>query len=119
MAIKRIVLDIAADHVAEIQLFYQYVFNLDVAMDLGWITTLANGADGPIQISIASQGGSGTPVPDMSIEVDDLDQVYERVKGRDAAIEYDLITEPWGVRRFFFRDPAGKLINVLEHQGSD
>jgi len=23
--------------------------------------------------------------------------------------------EPWGVRRFFVRDPFGKLVNVLSH----
>lgn len=23
--------------------------------------------------------------------------------------------EPWGVRRFFVRDPFGRLLNILEH----
>jgi uncharacterized glyoxalase superfamily protein PhnB len=30
-------------------------------------------------------------------------------------IEYDLTDEPWGVRRFFVRDPFGKLVNILSH----
>ena len=30
-------------------------------------------------------------------------------------IEYGPITEPWGVRRFYVRDPFGRLINILEH----
>jgi hypothetical protein len=25
-------------------------------------------------------------------------------------------TEPWGVRRFYVRDPFGKLINILQHE---
>lgn len=25
------------------------------------------------------------------------------------------ITEPWGVRRFYVRDPFGKLVNILQH----
>nr|WP_233487465.1 hypothetical protein [Thalassovita gelatinovora] len=28
---------------------------------------------------------------------------------------YDLTDEPWGVRRFYLRDPAGKLLNILSH----
>jgi uncharacterized glyoxalase superfamily protein PhnB len=31
------------------------------------------------------------------------------------AIEYGPADEPWGVRRFFVRDPFGKLVNVLMH----
>ena len=30
-------------------------------------------------------------------------------------IEYGPATEPWGVRRFYVRDPFGKLINILQH----
>jgi len=29
---------------------------------------------------------------------------------------YGPVTEGWGVRRFFVRDPLGKLINILQHQ---
>jgi len=34
-----------------------------------------------IQISFASQGGSDTPTPDLSIEVDDVDAALERMRG--------------------------------------
>ena len=30
-------------------------------------------------------------------------------------IAYELTDEPWGVRRFYVRDPVGKLLNVLSH----
>ena len=32
-----------------------------------------------------------------------------------AEIAYALTLEPWGVRRFFVRDPDGQVINVLSH----
>jgi uncharacterized glyoxalase superfamily protein PhnB len=70
-----------------------------------------------VQLSISSQGGSGAPVPHQSIEVDDVDAVYLRVKAQGIPIAYDLTDEPWAVRRFFLRDPAGKLLNVLTHRG--
>lgn len=84
-------------------------------MDQGWIATLASDATARVQVSIASEGGSGTPVPDASIEVDDVDEVYRRAKELGHKIEYELTNEPWGVRRFYVNDPAGKLLNVLSH----
>ena len=68
------------------------------------------------QVSIATEGGSGTPVPDLSIEVDDLDEAAQRVLDAGLIIEYGPTTEAWGVRRFYIRDPFGKLINILQHE---
>jgi catechol 2,3-dioxygenase-like lactoylglutathione lyase family enzyme len=68
------------------------------------------------QISVATQGGSGTPVPDISIEVDDLVEVHRRMQAAGFNIEYGPVTEPWGVRRFYVRDPFGRSINILEHR---
>jgi uncharacterized glyoxalase superfamily protein PhnB len=66
-------------------------------MDHGWIMTFAAT---PVviapQISIASEGGSGTPFPDLSIEVDDLDDVHGRAKAAGHTIEYEPHQEPWG-----------------------
>jgi hypothetical protein len=28
---------------------------------------------------------------------------------------HPLTDEPWGVRRFFVRDPSGKVLNILSH----
>lgn len=115
MAVKRIVSNIAATSTEELREFYAELFDLQVVMDLGWIATLASDGLAPAQISIATEGGSRTPVPDMSIEVDDVNAVYRRAKELGHPIEYDLTDEPWGVRRFYLHDPAGKLLNVLSH----
>ena len=115
MAIKRIVLDIATDRVAEVQAFYADLFELTTVMDQGWIVTLTSGITAPVQLSIASEGGSGAPVPDATIEVDDVDVVHAQAQALGHPIDYALTDEPWGVRRFFLRDPAGKLLNVLMH----
>ncbi|MBP1295427.1 catechol 2,3-dioxygenase-like lactoylglutathione lyase family enzyme [Bradyrhizobium elkanii USDA 61] len=85
-------------------------------MDFGWFATYGSSETMQAQISFASEGGSGTPVPDLSIEVDDLDEALRRMKAARIAIEYGPADEPWGVRRFFVRDPFGKLINILEHR---
>lgn len=115
MVVKRIVSNVAVDSVDELRNFYSELFELDTVMDHGWIVTLASKETAPAQISIATEGGSGTSVPDLSIEVDDVDAVYHRAKKLGRSIEYELTDEQWGVRRFYLFDPAGNLLNVFAH----
>jgi catechol 2,3-dioxygenase-like lactoylglutathione lyase family enzyme len=115
MKVKRIVADIHTKDVAAAKRFYGELLGLDVLMDQGWIATYGSSAQMPVQITFASEGGSGTPTPDLSIEVDDLDEALRRVKKAKIAIEYGPADEPWGVRRFYVRDPFGKLVNILVH----
>lgn len=69
---------------------------MDLVMDHGWIVT--DEADGltKSQVSVACEGGSGTSVPDLSIEVDNLDEVYRYVSAAEPTVEYGPKTEPWG-----------------------
>jgi len=116
MKVKRIVSNVAASNPEDARSFYESIFGLELVMDHGWIKTFSSGEEMIAQISVASEGGSGTPVPDLSIEVDDLDAILKRVKAENIQIEYGPASEPWGVRRFYVRDPFGKLINVLQHE---
>ena len=84
-------------------------------MDHGWIVTFASDAKAVAQVSFASEGGSGTAVPDLSIEVDNLDEIHGRMLEAGIAIEYGPASERWGVRRFYVRDPFGRLVNILTH----
>ena len=116
MAVKRIVTNIATPQVDAARSFYGAVLGLEVVMNLGWIVTFAaEGGSGAPQISAMSEGGSGTPVPDISIEVDNLDEVLRRAVADGLPIEYGPTREPWGVTRFYVRDPFGRLVNILAH----
>jgi catechol 2,3-dioxygenase-like lactoylglutathione lyase family enzyme len=116
MKVKRIVSNVAAPEVDKARAFYEEVLGLEVLMDLGWIRTYGSSSKMTIQLSVMSEGGSGTPVPDMSIEVDDVEEALARVRKAGIAVEYGPANEPWGVRRFYVRDPFGKLINILQHE---
>ena len=116
MAVRRIVANVAAQRTDAAKAFYGDAFGMNVVMDLGWIITFAADGGAAPQISVATEGGSGTPVPDLSIEVDDLTDVHQRMETAGFRIEYGPVTEPWGVKRFYVRDPFGRLVNVLEHQ---
>ncbi|MEK8128538.1 VOC family protein [Paenibacillus filicis] len=119
MKVNRIIANIEARDVAAAKTFYQDVLGLEVLMDHGWIATYGSAGTMQVQLSVASQGGSGTRVPDLSIEVDDVDAAYMRMKEAGISIEYGPVDEPWGVRRFYVRDPFGKLVNILAHRSPD
>ena len=115
MAVKKIVANIQSDQVEDAHRFYSQLLGLEVVMDMGWIVTFASGQKAPVQLSVASEGGSGTPVPDLSIEVDNVEYLYHQAKSLGFPITYELTLEPWGVHRFFVRDPFGNLVNILSH----
>jgi len=115
MAVRRIVPNVAADRIDAANAFYGNALGMQVVMNLGWIVTFAAVGDMTPQISVATEGGSGTAVPDLSIEVDDVSDVYRKMQREGFDIEYGPVIEPWGVKRFYVRDPFGRLVNILEH----
>ena len=116
MKVLRIVANIETADVQKADTFYRDLLGLDLVMDQGWIRTYTSRARMDVQVSFASEGGSGTPLPQLSIEVDDLDEALRRFKKAALPIEYGPAKETWGVRRFYVRDPFGKLINILQHE---
>lgn len=119
MKVKRIVANMDTQDIKAAKRFYEEVLGLELLMNHGWIATYGTHEKMDIQISFASQGGSNTPTPDLSIEVDDVDSAFERMKEAEFSIEYGPVDEPWGVRRFYVRDPFGKLINILAHDSTN
>ncbi|RLQ88062.1 VOC family protein [Notoacmeibacter ruber] len=115
MAVLRIVPNILADDPAEAQRFYGDLIGLELPFDMGWIRTYQSGQRSHPQVTFATEGGSGTPLPAISIEVDDFDEAVRRFEAANIALEYGPVDEPWGVRRFFARDPFGTLINIVTH----
>lgn len=115
MAVTRVVANIATEHLEAAKTFYGDILGMTIGMDHGWIITFVGSGQASPQVSFALEGGSGTPVPDLSIEVDDLAAVHARMVDAGYRAEYGPVTEPWGVERFFVRDPFGRLLNILRH----
>lgn len=115
MKVLRIVSNIETADINASKLFYGVILGLDILMDHGWLLTYGNDFKMNVQINIANEGGRGAPTPDLSIEVDDLDTAHTRMLDAGFTVEYGPMTEPWGVRRFFVRDPFNRLVNILSH----
>jgi len=115
MKVRRIVANIETQEITAASRFYRDILGLEIVMDHGWLTTYGSRETMSVQVSFASQGGSDTPVPYLSIEVDDVEAAFRGMTDAGFPVEYGPADEPWGVRRFFVRDPFGKLVNILSH----
>jgi catechol 2,3-dioxygenase-like lactoylglutathione lyase family enzyme len=114
MAVKRIKPNILSECFEESRSFYTGVIGLDGGEGHDWI--LFFGTDQrEVQLSVMKLDIKAHVHPDVSIEVDDVDDVYERARAAGAEIVYPITDEAWGLRRFFVRDPNGAVINVTEH----
>jgi catechol 2,3-dioxygenase-like lactoylglutathione lyase family enzyme len=116
MKVKRIMANTATPDLAEARRFYGDILGLELIMDHGWFQTYGSDEQMRVQVSFGTEGGSGTRVPDLSIEVDDVDEALARCRAANVPIEYGPADEPWQVRRFYVRDPFGKLVNILQHR---
>lgn len=85
-------------------------------MDQGWILTFAAPDNPAAQISVMRHDATAAVEPDISIEVDDVDEAHAAAQRLGCEILHPLTDEPWGVRRFFVRDPTGKVLNILSHR---
>lgn len=95
---------------------YVRVLGLREVMNLGWIVTLADD-ELRHQVSLMTKDKTAPVNPNVSIEVDDVDAAHQAALDAGLQIVHPLSDEEWGVRRFFFADAAGNVINVLMHRG--
>ena len=94
---------------------YVAVLGLREVMNHGWIVTLADD-ELRHQVSLMTQDATAPVNPTVSIEVDDVDAAHQAALDAGLRIVHPLSDEEWGVRRFFFADPAGNVVNVLSHR---
>ena len=116
MSVRRIVPNINSADPSASKPFYEKVLGLETAMDMGWIITFASPANPMAQVSVVASNTRNEPHPDISIEVADVDACHAAARLHGYSIAYPLTDEPWGVRRFFVRDPNGVVVNVVSHK---
>lgn len=114
MTISRAVPNIRSDRPVETRDFFAELFGFEVAMDLGWVMTLASPDDPAVQLTIVSSDDMAAP--GITVGVADVDAVHAKAVEQGLEIAYPLRDEAWGVRRFMLRDPNGTVINVVAHR---
>jgi uncharacterized glyoxalase superfamily protein PhnB len=111
---SRAVPNIKSDRPAETRQFFVDLLGFDVAMDLGWVVTVASPTNPSAQVSIISNDDPAAP--GISVDVADVDAVHATAVEKGLEIVYSLRDEEWGVRRFMLREPSGTLVNVVSHR---
>jgi predicted enzyme related to lactoylglutathione lyase len=113
MAIQRIVPILTVSDLAEAVEQHTAVLGLDVLMDIGWVAFLADSSGH--QLGLMTRDATAPVNPDVSVFVDDVHAAHERAVRAGAEIVHPLSSEEWGVTRFFYRDSAGRVVNVGTH----
>ncbi|MGY1843991.1 VOC family protein [Modestobacter sp. SYSU DS0875] len=119
MTVQRVVADLLTRGMPAAVAFYRDVLGLEVVMDHDWIATLASPGTPGTQLSLLTGEATAPVLPAVSVEVDDVDAAHAAAVAAGAEIAHPLTDEPWGVRRFFTRDPDGHVLNVLGHARPD
>jgi catechol 2,3-dioxygenase-like lactoylglutathione lyase family enzyme len=117
ITIRRVVSDISSERIDESRDFYIGLLGFTVAMDMGSVVTLASPSNPTAQITLMRGDAYSQTVPQVTVEVADVDGIHAEAVRRGAEIVYPLTDEAWGVRRFFVRDPNGIVLNIMCHRG--
>jgi catechol 2,3-dioxygenase-like lactoylglutathione lyase family enzyme len=118
MSIRRVMPDIRSDRFDECRTFYVELLGFEVAMDMRWIMTFVSPTNPTAQISVVRSDATAPVVPQLTVEVADVDAVHAEAVRRGLEIVYPLTDESWGVRRFFVIDPNMVVLNVVSHRVS-
>lgn len=96
--------------------FYADYLGLGVEeMNLGWVARYST-EDRRATLQVVTSDATSPVDSVLSVHVgDDVEEAYAEAQRRGYEIVHPLTLEPWGVRRFFVRDPAGNVINVVSH----
>ncbi len=117
-SILRIVPNIYSNNMEASKKFYTEFLEMDLVMDMEWVLTFASKENPKAQISIFRNDKNkllDNKAIFLSIEVSDIEQWYKRAKAQKIQIVYPITIEPWGVKRFFIKEPNGATINLLSH----
>jgi uncharacterized glyoxalase superfamily protein PhnB len=55
----------------------------------------------------------------LTIEVEDVDKVYDGIKKKGTEIKIEIRNEPWGDRHFSIQDPNGIGIDIVKYSPQD
>ncbi|MCR9159128.1 MAG: VOC family protein [Nannocystaceae bacterium] len=110
--------------VAETVAFYRQHFGFEVSFESDWYVSLRHASATEYELAVLVAGHPTVPAQFrelefrtlLNLEVDDATQTYGRlVEGAGLPVVQPLRDEAFGQRHFITQDPAGNLVDVIEH----
>ncbi len=127
MKLKSLFPVIATKGVTAARDFYVRYFGFEVVFDAGWYVQLHGERDGggaPLELAFMLPDHESLPPAlrrafegqgmFLTVEVEDVDTLYERLRGDGHEILIELRDEAWGQRHFGVRDPNGGMLDVVK-----
>jgi predicted enzyme related to lactoylglutathione lyase len=112
--VSRITPNLGVTDIEAVHEFFTGFLGLDhEEMGLDWVTRFVVPATGE-HVQVVTHDASAPADSSMTLRVDDVDAAYDQAVERDLEIVHPLVTEPWGVRRFFVRVPGGPVLNIAQ-----
>jgi catechol 2,3-dioxygenase-like lactoylglutathione lyase family enzyme len=101
--------------------FYELHFGMRAVFVAAWYVHLAHPSQPLLQLGLIEAGHASMPSPDqrpnasslVSLQVDDVDAVYRRLRSAEVRLLSDPQDEPWGQRHFFAIDPGGFFVDIV------
>jgi len=110
---------VTTEQPAQARAFYEAFLGFRVAMDEDGMLMLASTSTPTTQLIVAWPSPTAVDPElldiDVSIEVADVEAAHAAALAGGLEIVRGLRDEPWGIRRFFVRDPSGRTINIASH----
>lgn len=113
---------VVTDRPAEVAAFYQQHFDLQITLDIGWFICVRRG-DADWELAIVQRGHESVPAAVNALRdstnvfgfiVEDADKTAAALVEGGVQLEGEPVTEVWGQRHFFVRDPEGSWIDVIQ-----
>ena len=112
--------DICSRNLVESKEFYVSLLGFEVIFEIDWYIQLQSPRAEPIQIAFVDINHPSVPTGHqktpqgvvITVELDDIDSVYNKALDLQLPMIVQLCDEEWGQRHFMVEDPNGLLVDV-------
>ena len=117
MPIPRIVPYVESADFEAAKSFYLDFLGLELSMSMPSFLGIVSPDNRKAQIVVAA-AGTERPMPSFGIDLgspEAVEAAHAAAGDQGREVVYPLTDEPWGIRRFFVKDPSGAVVSVLAH----
>lgn len=102
--------------------YYTSLLDFNTVFELDWYIQLQSPADENLQLAFVQRGHQSVPkqfqkTPKgviVTVEVEDVDTLYQKALDMQYDIALELKDEDWGQRHFMAVDPDGLLVDIVK-----
>lgn len=114
--------DICSNAIEESKEFYMSLLGLEPVFAIDWYVQLQSPFNKNLQIAFVRPDHASVPAGFrdsargviVTVEMDDVDALYQRARDLGCEIVVELRDEAWGQRHFMVRDPNGLLLDLVQ-----